>query len=955
MSNEIDEFERTLHRLGVSKENQISKNDMQQSLHTIPPSSHLEQLRNELDSESIHANSKNYFQRVKERRKIEKEARKDRDERRRKVLVEQKRLLNQVREQENQQKLIDTLLTQSNEEQELAQKIMETRRQKDIMIENRKLRQKRQEERRIKDKEEQAKRNELKLEREQEKSEIHVSKLKESYEETVKKRKQEKHDKHYSKCSEIFDQLFNLSMRYIDDKEKSESPMESKEWKELKTLFVKGQPILIPSENEDEQANQVIDTLNEEELTQYLNNQGYNEFIFDVLKDIFHKIEPPPEKLEPFKSKYPLRLLVIGKPWSGKTELCKHVSEKYSLKIIDPFTIISNAIEAFKENIEDREIIEIGKEIQEKLKKGFKVDNETLSKLIAKEISKIENLEEKFNGWILDNFPNSADSLMLLDRILTDQESYGIPPKSISLFLPVDEAYKISSFPEESVFSMCISLEPTNEWIFHKISNLRIDPNTKQLYDIKESPPNDLELVDKLKPIDEYFVDKSNVVEESFFFNLRFQELREIYTPLTKILNVSKPHDWDTIDSNLDQIFYHEKRESPESAESLKQEDSEEISKSNEESSNVEVDIENDETSRDERNISVEEGKLLMEEWRKFEQHYKQHAQKIFQKNRSLRISMKKRFKNLKKTFTHFIERKDNRQELVEDLREKFNSVDNDLRMTEQVKEDLHSKTDELRKQLWNMADKRKEEESKELSEIKNNQWIEKQENMIVKLSTELLQLEIDRFSHTKKFTEDYYAEKYDVYLSSEYKEPEEDLIEWDITSADQEKKKDKKKGKRAKSASEKPTDPLEQFKQISEKAKSWIEESECQITEGSQIESYKEQVNQVINREKELFYNRVDNITNHVRDTLQNIEDTETQYREAFNQMIQNSYEKQHQVISGVINTIQDHIETEEPLHSSLQIGIETFSIIESNALPSDPKTPPPIYEQETNNQQKK
>ncbi|XP_025156059.1 sperm flagellar protein 2-like [Harpegnathos saltator] len=105
-----------------------------------------------------------------------------------------------------------------------------------------------------------------------------------------------------------------------------------------------------------------------------------------------------------------------------------------------------------------------------------------------------------------------------------------------------------------------------------------------------------------------------------------------------------------------------------------------------------------------------------------------------------------------------FIDRPDNRQDLLQDFHRAFNKFDEDLREDADVKCELHCRVVDFRAELWDLCDTRRHIAEEERKRILRNQWIPLETVVLVNVYIEILQTEIDRFIDTVQLLQDYYT-----------------------------------------------------------------------------------------------------------------------------------------------------------------------------------------------------
>jgi predicted GTPase len=71
-----------------------------------------------------------------------------------------------------------------------------------------------------------------------------------------------------------------------------------------------------------------------------------NKYIQDIHKRNQLLLNPPPEKSTSpvLESKHPINAVILGKPLSGKSVVCKALAAAHSLHVIDPEHILKKCI-----------------------------------------------------------------------------------------------------------------------------------------------------------------------------------------------------------------------------------------------------------------------------------------------------------------------------------------------------------------------------------------------------------------------------------------------------------------------------------------------------------------------------------------------------------------------------------------------------------------------------------
>lgn len=170
-----------------------------------------------------------------------------------------------------------------------------------------------------------------------------------------------KYKKHYEICSEIINQIFELSYKVIDYRRLTDDLIPPKIWRDWVKLFTSGSPICPDQAGDgaikpierilnmdgsalDEQALMLLDTC---DFTEYKDVIGEWELLADnlvsggaieikvesmenpIVGHIVYKLQelcypPPPEPPRPNIPEFPLKVVLIGKPFTFKTAALKH-------------------------------------------------------------------------------------------------------------------------------------------------------------------------------------------------------------------------------------------------------------------------------------------------------------------------------------------------------------------------------------------------------------------------------------------------------------------------------------------------------------------------------------------------------------------------------------------------------------------------------------------------------
>jgi len=354
----IDSFEKNLKRLGCDEGGQDFTGGELPPVGATPLE-HLQRIKQQLPA-PVHLAGEGleYLGRLKAKKLDDVAARKERERRRRKVLLEQHRNAQEGEQKRREEALLATLSRQSKEEQRVAHRLWQLRQEKEVMRENRAHREDQYRTRREKDYEEA-------LEREAElsaslKAQFQAQAALETqrWREAEAAHQQAKKEKRHQMVSEVSRELISLALRCAEYRESTEQLVPRKEYREWVSLFVKGIPLdpslLVETEPAPE-PDEAARALNQATLEDYLHCQGewetkepigFNEkegaIVDEMLKLTISDPEPP---VLPDLS-FPVKLAVLGRPFSGKTSTAKALAEAHDLALFDPELVVAAAVEA---------------------------------------------------------------------------------------------------------------------------------------------------------------------------------------------------------------------------------------------------------------------------------------------------------------------------------------------------------------------------------------------------------------------------------------------------------------------------------------------------------------------------------------------------------------------------------------------------------------------------------
>ena len=323
--------------------------------------------------------SEEYLKRIRMRHVEEILAQKEREKRRRKVLVDQQRAQRDLGEAKQEDMLMGVLVRQSQQERKIAAQLMHARHEKDVIIQNRIFREKQYAERRQKDFEDF-------LDREAELS----IKLKEDYQQQAQAEKQRReqihkakmearYNKHYQFCQSVLFQIIDLSTKVGEYRELTDNLLPSKLMREWISLLLAGEPLYSETKASDGdievreylqnmemeetatvEEDQKETILDEEDFEEYAECRGvWNlsessgiikdnnilSFIVRRLQLITSPPEPPAPK--PVFPVFPIKAAFIGKCFTGKSTIASMLADTFGVTVLHIDTLVNDAVMAY--------------------------------------------------------------------------------------------------------------------------------------------------------------------------------------------------------------------------------------------------------------------------------------------------------------------------------------------------------------------------------------------------------------------------------------------------------------------------------------------------------------------------------------------------------------------------------------------------------------------------------
>uniref|UniRef100_A0A3B3UI29 Sperm flagellar 2 n=1 Tax=Poecilia latipinna TaxID=48699 RepID=A0A3B3UI29_9TELE len=131
----------------------------------------------------------------------------------------------------------------------------------------------------------------------------------------------------------------------------------------------------------------------------------------------------------------------------------------------------------------------------------------------------------------------------------------------------------------------------------------------------------------------------------------------------------------------------------------------------------------------------------LCSHWKDVCQSYVNGIKHVMQQLRLQLTLIDRHLFKIRERYNHFLTCPDLKQELVSQWQKVFNSVPDDMREDEETKAELHLRLDELQERLWDITDKRKEEDKQERSAFMYDGWLEEQSALLINHYSMIIQV----------------------------------------------------------------------------------------------------------------------------------------------------------------------------------------------------------------------
>lgn len=237
-----------------------------------------------------------------------------------------------------------------------------------------------------------------------------------------------------------------------------------------------------------------------------LKREGYDTEY--VTGEVLYHIEKPllPEPVVEVKPEipvFPMQLIVIGKPFAGKTTIISELCKKYHLKPILLSEIIPMIVCCEKKSLYHK----YKKQIKDIMRKGRNVTDSLLVDILITTIKNIpkeksEDGESEYKGYVIEGYPQTLEQAKLFELKLSGYKEKKIEEPLYPKLYPLPDKYIPQiSINGESRIDGIIDLLYDNDNIIKRVEGRVTSNKNKENYHIYNNPPpSELLLSESLQP-----------------------------------------------------------------------------------------------------------------------------------------------------------------------------------------------------------------------------------------------------------------------------------------------------------------------------------------------------------------------------------------------------------------------------------------------------------------------
>uniref|UniRef100_A0A6Q2WQ41 Calponin-homology (CH) domain-containing protein n=1 Tax=Esox lucius TaxID=8010 RepID=A0A6Q2WQ41_ESOLU len=733
------------------------------SFHTEAFGSHSSQAPG---AEETAAASSEYIQRIRRRLEEDSAARQQREKRRRRFLVQQLKAHEAQEEALREEQLVERLTRQSQQEKRLAVQLMQLRQQKEVILQNRLLRDKQHQERRQRDFQEALDRESASLDHAEE-----IRKQMELHEVIAAGRVMARYRKHFDNCQGILEQIVDLVMKVGEYRLLTGNLIPMKMMREWKELFFRGKPLYDRGCLEELPADPTPEQVIEADKQEILNDQDYGDytsmtgewawpegegpkpppsvsnFLEHAVLRLHIMVNPPkPATPPPVFPRYTLKACVLGKPFSGKSTCLARIAQVLGIHVLPVGDLIQEALAA--QELGECEVsppkpvgkplhvhpqlslAQHGAAVEKVLRTGSAIPDQLLVDIVVEAIRAVP----ADSGWILDGFPVTLNQAKLLEKALggSDAGKEGDWRDNRRGDLSLDStAPKETPPPCPPVLDLALLLDVTDTQVLSRAAKQQSDVTTRdQSLEERQIQHRITGFQDTWPKLEKWFSEKQSILVrlnaetsedvlvekvESVLYRAMSQAEKGTNIPVGNTV----PTEHSTATPGSAQWVYMDEplpKEIPED---------------------------------------------LVPYWESACRSYVTDVKAVMQNLRTERILIIHHLFDIREKFRRYLQRPDLKQEFVSQFQQDYNSILEELREDDVTKAEMHQRFDDLRERLWDICDKRREEAEEERVAVMGDGWLEDHTALLINHFATLMQAEVDRCQDTLGLLRDYYKGMY--------------------------------------------------------------------------------------------------------------------------------------------------------------------------------------------------
>lgn len=149
---------------------------------------------------------------------------------------------------------------------------------------------------------------------------------------------------------------------------------------------------------------------------------------------------------------------------------------------------------------------------------------------------------------------------------------------------------------------------------------------------------------------------------------------------------------------------------------------------------------------------------MLLERWEGTESQFETNVRRLLRTVRDEHRKAVNWVAEMRNTYMDMLRQPNaEKQKLVHAFQVMFNSIDMEVRVIEETKNELHERTDDLRNSLWEIADQQREAAEGERTEVMEDTYMNDASSMMVNYLVEALQHEVHRYQATESILRDFH------------------------------------------------------------------------------------------------------------------------------------------------------------------------------------------------------